>query len=320
MPFDIGAPLAPDGFVGRKKAIDHVSGRLGEYTRQSTCLAGGPLTGKTSLLRYLAQSDVSANLPGLNGACRVFFDGYSVGVSMLPSGFWGGIFRGLQANPNAAPLQDLLADKLAKAKANQIDLYDLEDVFDEFAKAKMPVVIFINNFEILLQNSHFWPPYDFFHLVRSLGQREPRGVSFVITTYRKLLDLWDPNKGASPFYNIIGNVPVGLLEDDEIRQFLKNGFDELGLPLEADVEETIIEASEGHPYLVNYVAGLLVEWLKAGKAIGEKMLEDAFQDPEGPVVNLIRQIRGCLSPTEKALLDPRNKPRQTDCDPEDLSA
>jgi len=301
MPFAINAPLAPDRFVGRKKAIDYVSGRLAEYSRQSTCLAGGPLTGKTSLLRYLAQANASADLPGLKDSCRVLFDGFSVGVSMLPSGFWAGILRGLQANPKTAPaLQPLLTDKLTKAKADQIDVYDLEDVFDAFVSAKMPVIIFINNFEVLLQSSHFWPPNDFFHQVRSLGQRD---VSFVITTYRKLLDLWDPNKGASPFYNVFTNFSVGLLEEDEIRQFLKSGFNDLELPLEPDVEEVIIEGSEGHPYLVNYLAQLCTDCLKAGKVIEVKMLEDAFQDPSGPVVSLIHQIRGCLSPSEKALLD-----------------
>ncbi len=301
--FAINAPLAPDRFVGRKKAIEHVSGRLAEYTRQSTCLAGGPLTGKTSLLRYLAQADSSADLPGLKDSCRVFFEGFSVGVSMLPSGFWAGILRGLQANPKSGALQPLLTDKLAKAKADQIDVYDLEDVFDGFAEAKMPVIIFINNFEVLLQSSHFWPPNDFFHQVRSLGQREPRGVSFVITTYRQVLDLWDPSKGASPFYNVFANFSVGLLEEDEIRHFLKIGFDELGLPLDADVEKVIMEGSEGHPYLVNYLAQLCTECLAAGKTIEGKMLEEAFQDPNGPVINLIRQIRGSLTPSEKALLD-----------------
>ena len=301
MPF-ITQPVPAETFTGRKSAIEFVTGRLANYYRESSCIAGGPLTGKTSLLRHLAQSAACGELPGLKGSCRVFFDGFSVGVSMKPSGFWAGILRELQKNPKAAPLQALLQAKLDKAKAEQIDLYDLEDVFDDFAKAQVPVVVFINNFEVLLNSEHFNPPNDFFHLIRSLGQREPRGVSFVITTYRKLLDLWDPNKGASPFYNIIMNVPVGLMEDQEIREFLKSGFDDLGLPLDADIEETILEASEAHPYLVNFLADLCARTLKAGKTIDGQMLEDAFVDPNGSVVSLIKQIHNCLTPAERSLL------------------
>lgn len=197
-PFPIDSPILPNEFKGGSAIIHQVCERLDQVGRGSTSLVGGPKTGRTSLLRYMASADASAKYPSLAKSRNAYIPGDSIGSTALPSQFWVRCFREL-SKVTMGQLQDLLTDPLEKAKNNTIDLYDLEDLFDAFANENSPVVLFVDDFDNLLRNNNFWPPNDFFHIVRSLGQRVPRGLSFVVATPRPLIDLWDANKGLPLF-------------------------------------------------------------------------------------------------------------------------
>jgi len=308
MLFTVDGPLSTQKFFGRGKAIQMVAERLASDSRGSSCLTGGPQTGKTSLLRYLCDSATAGNMVGLKGSCRVFYDAYVVGVGMKPAGFWTGVMKLLANHPATGALKDEMTERFEKAKANGIDLFDLEDVFDAYAKGNTPVVLFIDNFDILLRNQNFWPPDDFFHILRSLSQRVPRGLSFVVGSSRRLLDLWDPNKGASPFYFIFENIPVGLYEADEMIDYLKAGFAELGVAPDPEIQKFIEKASDQHPYLLNFVAKYCAEALKQGKPVNFPELEEKYKEA---ALNLTFQIREKLFTFEKDMLTlSRNNPEK----------
>jgi hypothetical protein len=219
---------------------------------------------------------------------------------MTPAQFWAGVLKDLL--PKVPALQPIVAEKIEKARKEKIGIYDLEDVFDACANAGTPVVLLIDDFDFLLKNGNFWPPHDFFHHVRSLGQRYPRGLSFVITTPRPLIDLWDPNKGASPFYNIFENLSVGVLSEEEIRELVRDVFAALKVNLPQDVEDVIVVASDGHPRLANYIGWICAQAIQDGSTVTAELLEQAFSNPNGPIVTLIAQIQARLSPAEKELL------------------
>jgi hypothetical protein len=192
---------------------------------------------------------------------------------------------------------------IQKARNGNIDLYDLEDTFDTFAREDFAVALFIGDFDNLLKNDKFWPPHDFFHIVRSLGQRQPRGLAFVVGIPRPMLDLWDASKRASPFYNIFASVHIGQLKEEEIRKIVREGFSDAGLSSDQSVEDLIIAASRGHPNLVNYIASLCAEMRKNGTSISQSALSKRFGETGGPVATLIMEMRRHLSTYERQLVD-----------------
>ena len=300
-PFTLDSTVHPDHFRGRAGVLKIICERLEHSQRLSTCVAGGPKTGKSSLLRYLESDRAGQQHPVLQNYIRVFFQGETIGSAMTPPQFWFGIFRELGRHVDAGPAKDLLAGALNRARQNQLEIYDLEDVFDALAREGTPVVLLIDAAVNLLTNQHFWPPNDFFHQVRALGQRVPRGLSFVFATPRALLELWDSNRGASPFYNIFVTQSLGQLDENEIRDLVRRGFAELGLASTEAIEQLVITASEGHPYLVNYVASHCAEMLQQAGMIDGAELGRALSSES--VVILIRQIRAQLSAYERDWID-----------------
>ena len=305
MAFLYGVPFPAEDFSGRQAIALTVCERLAQQ-QSSTCLAGGPKTGRTSLLRYLASPQAAAKFPVLGRSINVYVSADALGQTRKPSHFWADVLRELTGRVPAT-YRAAVDKNLVRARAGELDLYDLKDLFDAFGRANLPIVLLIDDFDTLLRNQHFWPPDDYFHNVRHLGSHPPHGLAFVVATSRALNELWDPNKGASPFYNIMANITIGELPDAELRQYLRDGFASAGATLEVEVEDLIVEASGGHPHLANYVATLCLQKVRAGQPVEPAELQAAFDDPAGPVVTLIREIREKLSPVERQWLDMLSK-------------
>ena len=52
-PFFCGNPVPPDQFIGRRREVHRIAGRIANRG-QSTAIVGEPRSGKTSLLLYLS--------------------------------------------------------------------------------------------------------------------------------------------------------------------------------------------------------------------------------------------------------------------------
>lgn len=307
-PFAAGAAIDPGEFTGRLGVVQKVCERLGQ--RESICVAGGPKTGRTSLLRYLASPPAAVRFPILAVSLNVFFSAEALGQTGQPAQFWAGVLRQLRAQLAAGP-RGLAVDKaIGRARDNTLDVYDLEDVFDGLARDGTRVALFVDDFDTLLRNTNFWPPNDYFHIVRSLGQRPSRGLLFVIATSRALNELWDSSKGASPFYNLFMNLPIGRLEEADVRALAHRSFEVLGLAGDEAAANLVLALSGGHPFLTNYIARLCAELAQAGVPIEAGRLAEKFRDPGGPVLTLIKGIRERLTLTERNLVDAVSQSRQ----------
>jgi hypothetical protein len=299
---NFGQPLLPTQFRGRAYAVSKVCERLNDPQLLSTSVVGGPRTGKASLLRYLASDEACQHIPQRKAAVRVFFDGGTLGYTGKPPGFWVGALRQIRERV-PAEVGDQVASTLTRAESGKLDYYDLEDLFDDLADAAAPAILFIDQFEVLLRNRHFWPPDDFFHIVRSLGQRSKRGLAFVVSTPRPILDLWDPSLAASPFYNIFVPVALGRLEEGEIADFVNAALADAGLPADPQITALITQASDRHPCLVYAITSFCIERLRAGQPVTPETISDSMTDPQGVFVTLIREIRAELTPIEREWLD-----------------
>jgi hypothetical protein len=301
--YSIFTSVPPGEFKGRSDIINTVCAQLSHPDRRSTALVGGPMTGSTSLLRYMSSKEARLVYPTLAESWNIFISGDVVGSSATPAQFWAVCFREIQRQVDPGPLGNKVAEMIVKTQNANFDLFDLEDFFDACGKNRTPVVLFISDFINLLKNSRFWPPDDYFHHVRSLAQRLPRALSFVVGTPRPLIDLWDPSKNASPFYNIYLAVPIGRLTEEEVKSVVQDTFGRQGLQADVDVIDLINQASERQPALVNYISELCANMIKKTGQVDLPTLYNAFQDPSGPVVTLIRQIREHLSLSERQWLD-----------------
>jgi hypothetical protein len=301
-----GRSLTPEQFGGRLQAVAEVCQRLENPGLLGTSVVGGPRTGKRSLLRYLASTAATKHLKVRATALRLFVEAQTIGQMGKPAQFWIGVFKGLEPLVQDN-LKQLAADKRQRAASGKLDYFDLEDLFDELAKANTPAIVFVEDFELLLRNRHFWPPDDFFHIFRSLGQRNPRGLAFVISTPRPVLDFWDPTLGASPIYHNFITVYLGRLGTQEIRDFVRRAFDDAKLQSDPSAEEVVVKASDGHPCLVSALTDFYVNKLLQGETVTEEVVAEALLDRDGVYVTLTREIRAELSPIEREWLDKLEK-------------
>jgi hypothetical protein len=299
-PFPIFTFVPPDAFKGRATVIKTVCDQLDHPEFRSTELVGGPYTGKTSLLRYLASSEIQAKHPVLASSWNIYLSGDVVGSTTDPANFWASCFRELERQVDTGALKGEVTTMIDKTRQGKFDLFDLQDFLDKCAANNKRLVLIIDDFINLLRNRNFWPPSNFFHQVRSLGQSTPRVLSFVVGTPRSLTELWDTTANASPFYNIFLSVSVGRLTVDEVTEIVRDGFASLGLQSNKNIEQLVLDASGRQPSLVNFVASKCAEMTAGGEIRVEKLYE-ALQDPT--VVNLVQRVRKELDLTEREWVD-----------------
>lgn len=302
-PFLAFTLIPPSIFLGRSNAITLVCNQLADKEFRSTALVGGPYTGKTSLLRYLTSQEIQATYPVLAKSWNIYISGDVLGLTATPAQFWASCFREIQRQVDPGPLKDRVLAMAEKTRKAEFDIFDLEDFLDECAAKNQKLVLFIDDFVNLLRNANFWPPSDFFHQVRNLAHRTPRTLAFVVGTPRPVIELWDLSKNASPFYNSLLSTSIGRLTEDEVKNLVREGFTKLQLQSSDEIEQLVLKASACQPSLVNFVAGLCAEMMKAEGKISVDKLYAAFRDPDGPVVDLIRRIREQLDRTEREWVD-----------------
>jgi hypothetical protein len=306
-----GSPLPPDQFLGRRHAVDSICQRLRQADLQGTQVVGGPGSGKTSLLRYLASPMADTEMGEGSLRLRVFVEASALGGQATPAIFWAKVLRelrgaGATAPAGAALMQAVgptLEDALQRAKAGTLDVNDLEDVFGAFGRQKRPVVLLVDDFDAVLGNPFFLPPAGFFDNVRGLCQAVPRSLTLVVSSRRLLSHVGKAALGPSPFYNHFVSVSLAPLDAAEIAALLRVRVPGAGAgPADApDLGALIAQASGGHPYLVSY---LVDRALDGGlPALDASCIRAAIEDPEGPFVTLGRLIDALLTDAESAAVD-----------------
>src|SRR5262249_44833196 len=114
------APLPPSEFRGREQAVKIICDRLLNSERQSTSVVGGPRTGKTSLLRYLASPFADKYLHGLS--YRIYIDAQLLSSSAKPAEFWLQVLLPLREKVTAeSDLVNLISKKITDAQLRSLD-------------------------------------------------------------------------------------------------------------------------------------------------------------------------------------------------------
>jgi hypothetical protein len=298
--------LPSELFVTRAPVIEQICARLRQPELLSTVVVGGPRTGKTSLLRFLASGCADKCLAERAAVIRVYVDAAPLGERSTPFDFWTRTFRELRRTlddrPAGAPFVPAVERGEQAARQQTLDVFDIEDVFDTFARASLPVVLLIDDFHVLAANQHF-ASQDFFNVLRSMWQRVPHGLATVAASMRPLHEIAPRSSGPSPFYNVTATQMLGRLSAEEIREVVAALFRSGKVALPESAIAQIARASAGHPLLVHYIAAVAAAAVEDGHAFTDLELGQAIADPNGPFTGLTASILSVLGPSERRAVE-----------------
>ena len=278
-PFTFGNPIHDPGrFYGRKAEIRQVLNRLLSSVHESTSIVGERRIGKTSLLKYLANPEVSQRL-GLtqDRFCLIYIDFQGL-TDITPGRFWKRVL-GMMArsicDPSLVPEIDTLRHR------ESFDLFDLEDLCESIAAKGLTIVLLLDEFEYVTQNPNF--KSDFFGGMRALAIHHD--LPLVTSTRRELVDLChsDEIKG-SPFFNIFANVMLRPLDQEDVFALIQ-GYTAAARPEFTDADAAFIASLSGrHPFFVQMAGYYLFDAKQQGMhraAIIELVINnfDAQADP-----------------------------------------
>lgn len=294
------APLPPEFFFGRGATIGDICERLRRPQLQSSTVFGGPKMGKTSLLRFLCSARADRHYHG-KPLIRVYFDGQVVGSNSTENDFWVGVLKALSEQSPPGPPADFLNGKLAKASTQILSKFDVVDIFDGYGRAGTPVALFVDNFDTPLRNDYFWTGSDFFHNLRLLDEREPRGLGFVMATPRPLRDYWRPGAPVSQFFNTWLDRPLEPLKE-QLAAWAERCLDGVTNVDHKALQRLVAALSDGHPFIANFVLELCIERSRTAPQPDAAMVEQRLRATGGPGPMLMRRILAELTPFERDML------------------
>ena len=262
-PFFYGNPVHPDQFIGRRRELRRIVGRIANQG-QSTAIVGEPRSGKTSLLDYLAAPETRAELYGESGEQLLFsyLDAHTLGGEFTQAQFWE---RALH------PLQERLADSaspLAQAhrtrRENDFGCFVLERLLAQMRADGWRLVLLLDEFDALLHHPVL-NKAEFFGGLRSLASRGQGALALVIASRNPLTELdketQQLSRTASPYFNFLDEIMLGPWPNKDVEALLRRAGERFN-PADCSFA---IKVAGGHPYLLQTVASHLWEAYAEGE-------------------------------------------------------
>lgn len=260
-PFVVGAPVPPDGFVGRKSLIETAFDQI--YIRSNLSIWGGPGMGKTSFLELLASPEVWKEY-GQNPsqAVMVLLSCESI-QPFTASGFWQEVLTELIDKLDSEPdLKSVIETLLDQGQATA---RGMRQVLAKLGKRNKFLVLLVDDYDAALRENPHYTQADievFTNECRSIASqsREREYLSMIVTSLTRLNELGPsltPDK--SPWYShYLFRV---------LRPFTKNEVDTLlqGIPITPALRDVIQNMAGGHPALLQIAGSLLFRALRTGK-------------------------------------------------------
>jgi len=252
-PFTFGNPIRnPARFIGRTEDIRQITNRLLSSARESTSIVGERRIGKTSLLKYLTNPEIAESF-GLKKEefCLVYIDFQGLN-DITPQRFWQRVLRLMARTMENNEKREIFK---SLSKQDYIDLFDLEDLFDEIGSDGLHVVLLLDEFEYVTQNPNF--DSDFFGGLRSLAIHY--NLSLVPATRRELVELCHSEEiKGSPFFNIFATVVLKPFTEEETDTLITDYGETAGISF-SNKERRFLKASGGgYPFFMQMIGHYFV--------------------------------------------------------------
>jgi hypothetical protein len=258
-PFTFGNPIKdPARFIGRTAEMRQILNRLLSSAHESTSIIGERRIGKTSLLEYLSNPQVSAGL-GLtpDKFCLVYVDFQGL-TDITPTRFWQ---RVLKKMARSICDESLIPSIEKLSGQSEFDLFDLEDLFQTTMDKGLTIVLLMDEFEYVTENPNF--KSDFYGGLRALAIHS--GVALLPATRRELVDLCHSEEiKGSPFFNIFANVVLRPFSRDEVDIMLDSYTQNSESALTPEEKDFVWGTGGGYPIFAQMAGHYLME----GKAQG----------------------------------------------------
>lgn len=278
-PFTFGNPIKdPSRFHGREAEIRQITNRLLSSAHESTSIIGERRMGKTSLLHFISHPEVSARL-GLTADkfCMVYLDFQGL-TDITPTRFWQRVLKKMSRTVCDASLVPII-EKLSTL--DSFDLFDLEDLFETSLDKGLTIVLMMDEFEYVTQNSNFTG--DFFGGLRALAIHY--GVALLPATRRELADLCHSEEiKGSPFFNIFANVVLRPFSKSEVDGMIHTYTTGSGFEVTCEERDFIWNLGGGYPFFLQVAGHYMIEGKfqnLGGKALTKYTIENFNQQAEG---------------------------------------
>jgi tetratricopeptide (TPR) repeat protein len=289
-------PVPPSHFIGREREVAGILSQLANPSRGSSAISGDPRIGKTSLLHYVCEPQVR-EVWGLSSAwCHCLYLHCHNIIPFSEAAFWRYTLRELQRH---------LADDRALSNNVQrlltqagFDVFDLNGLFDEIARAGRLAVLILDEFEGIVENLDPHEPGLLYRL-RALVSRPKRGLALLVSTREPLKQLCAGLRFAgSPFDNAFSDIIT-------LSPFSEAEVDALLVRYQANfslTERTYLRQVAGtHPYLVQ-LAGSLIVQARGTHAAAESSLAEIERELEYEAEGYFSAIFSYSSECEQMLL------------------
>jgi hypothetical protein len=269
-PFRFGNPVVDQGnFFGRKSEIQTIINRLLSSAHESTSLVGDSRMGNTSLLKYLAQPEITCHF-GLDPDryLLVYID-FQSQANLSQDLFWKRVLTSIYRSAHNPEIKKLAGEF---RKLEKYDLFDLEDFFYELSDLGIIIVLLMDEFEYITQSTQL--SVDFFGVLRSLAIHTD--LALVTATRHEMSDLChsDEIKG-SPFFNIFATVLLGPFSPEDSDQMLEAYLTKSDLQFTQADKEYISSLGKGHPYFLQMAGYYWIEGKNQG-LVSQQLLDFVF--------------------------------------------
>ncbi len=258
-PFSYGNPIRePDRFYGRRWEVQQIVGRLLSSAFESTSIVGERRLGKTSLLNYLSHPQVGPTLGLTSDKYVMVYIDFQGLADISPTRFWQRVLGKMARSLGNAELKKAVSQVRGQ---QEIELFDLEDLFDLVADKGLRVVLLFDEFEYITQSSNFG--MDFFAGLRALAIHYP--VAIITSTREELVELCHSNEiKGSPFFNIFGNVVLKPLSAQEVDELLDGALRDTPFPLVSEERDHLHRLAGCQPMFVQMAGYFLFEARQRG--------------------------------------------------------
>jgi len=279
-PFTYGNPISdPARFFGREREIDQVFSRLRNVEAESSSLVGERRVGKTSLLNYLAHTDVrrAHNMdPGKH--IFVYVDLQMVDKDTTPTRLWQRLLRQIARYCQDSDIKQVIEEV---RQIDPIDNFALADLFDSVDEKGQHIVLLLDEFENVTENQNFGA--DFFYGMRSLAIHH--NLSLITSSRSELIELCHSDAiRSSPFFNIFANINVRLFSEAEVRNLISQSLTGTSISFNDSEIDTIFNIAGHHPYFLQAACHFLFEAYIKNLNPGERLnfLVTEFREEAAP--------------------------------------